>query len=85
MLDGEYFSIQLWDQSTNQNLNVTIDWEEGTDYYTQNGINIASVINVSEKHKDNFTYISCFPNPSSGVVNLEFSIYQDEDIDISVF
>ena len=48
MIDGELLHFELWQSSTNHLYNLEIEWKEGGDLYSSNGINIASLI-VSHK------------------------------------
>ena len=85
MLSGEEFVFQLWQESSNTLFDIEIDWKEGLDYYHTNGINIASIITVQQKADNYFEYISCYPNPNAGEFSLEFSLYADDYISISIF
>ena len=85
MLEGEEFNIELWDQSSNQKYNLKIEWLEGSDYFSTNGINIASSIILDTQYDDNIQYVSCFPNPSSGNISIEFNLLEDDYINVSVF
>jgi hypothetical protein len=39
MLDGEIFSIELWEESSNKTFTIEFEWQEGVDYFNTNGIN----------------------------------------------
>ena len=40
---------------------------------------------MQEKYDDNLSYVSCYPNPSSGDFSLEFYLNSDDYISISIF
>ena len=85
MLEYEQFTIELWDQSSDTHYNLNIEWLEGSDYFSVNGINIAASIVLEKKYDNNVEYISCFPNPSSGDVSLEFYLIEDDYISVTIF
>tara|TARA_Y100000994_G_scaffold240330_1_gene234929 strand:- start:7651 stop:14520 length:6870 start_codon:yes stop_codon:yes gene_type:complete len=85
MISGEEFFIELWDQSTNTIYTVEIDWEEGVDLFSNNGINIASSIFVDKKFENSLDYISCYPNPTSGNLSIEFYLNNDDYVNLSIF
>ena len=62
-----------------------VEWEEGSEYFINNGINIASSIRVSSQYDHNLENVFCFPNPSSGDFNLEFYLNSDDKIHVSIF
>ena len=85
MLNGEKLNFELWKSSSNTLYNVSFEWTEGTDNYASNGINLASSIIVEEKYENNFEFISCYPNPTSGEFSLEFNLNNEDNITISIF
>jgi hypothetical protein len=85
MIDGELLHFELWQSSTNHLYNLEIEWKEGGDLYSSNGINIASLISVNKLVVDNFKYISCFPNPNTGEFTLEFELLNQENINIFLY
>ena len=85
MVNGEEFTIELWKQSSDQVFSIDVDWDEGVDYFSVNGINIAAQVRVVNKLNDQLTNLYCYPNPSSGYFNVEFYLNTDDIIDITVF
>ena len=84
MFVGEELVFELWDMSSNTVLDLEFEWLEGGDTYLVNGINIASVIRVEEKH-DNLEYVNCYPNPSSGNFTLDFYINKENNVNVAIF
>ena len=85
MYNGEEFSFELWQQSSNKLYDVKFEWQEGADYYSENGINIASNIEISSKYDVNIENVYCYPNPSSGEFNLEFYLNDDSDVKVKIY
>ena len=85
MYNGEEFSFELWQQSSNKLYDVKFEWQEGLDYYSENGINIASNIKISSKYDVNIENVYCYPNPSSGEFNLEFYLNDDSDVKVNIY
>ena len=85
MLNDEQLIFELWQQSSNQIFELSIDWKEGSDFYSSNGINIASTISISTKPIETLQNISLFPNPNSGQFNIEFELDTDDYVNVSVF
>ena len=85
MYNGEEFSFELWQQSSNKLYDVKFEWQEGANYYSENGINIASNIEISSKYDVSIENVYCYPNPSSGEFNLEFYLNDDSDVKVNIY
>lgn len=74
MSDLELLKFKIWKKNQNQELElVVLDWQQGGNYYTTNGINIVG--NVILTKQDFSSTISVLPNPliSNGKIKFEIA------------
>ena len=83
LLVGEKMTFKLWKKQENKLFNIVLEWSEGDDSFSINGINIAESV-IVEISNTAITSMNCFPNPASSFVNLEFNIENDSKLDISL-
>ena len=85
MVEGEVFSMELWQSSSNKIFDIEVVWSEGSNVFSVNGINIALDILVQEKYDNNISSLMCFPNPSSGDFDIEFYLHKEDNVSFLVF
>ena len=85
MFSGEKLFFELWDASENLLYDLKFTWQEGTDHYSLNGINIASNVILTHQNEDLLSSIKCYPNPNTGKFNLELLLNSDTDVVIDIF
>ena len=85
MLDGETFSIVLFDKSENiiTNLEV-IEWEKGDNLFTKDGISVISSISLSNIVEEELELYQNVPNPVIDNTSISFYLPQNEKIKLSV-
>ncbi len=76
MLDLEPLSFRVWNKNQNRELQIKVlEWEQGYDYYTTNGINIAGGLRLD--NQDVSSIFSISPNPLKCSGKVEFEILDD--------
>ncbi len=82
MLDSEPLSFRVWNKDQNRELEIEIlEWQQGDNYYTKNGINIVGDVEINKKYF--FSVTSVFPNPLKS--NGEITFYISDDCVVSIY
>ena len=73
MLDLESLSFRIWNKNQNQESEIEIlEWQQGSNYYTKNGINIVGDVALNKQEFNSF--ISVSPNPLKSNAEIKFDI-----------
>jgi len=84
MVSLEPLSFRVWNKNQDKELELEVlNWNEGNDFYTTNGINIAGDI-ILNNYSNSFTFFSVFPNPLISQGEIEFEMLDDCLISIDI-
>jgi len=73
MLNLESLSFRIWNKNQNHESEIDIlEWQQGSDYYTTNGINIVG--DVALNRQEFSSLISVSPNPLKSNAEIKFDI-----------
>ncbi len=82
MTDAEPLSFRVWNKNQNHEKEIEIlEWQQGNNYYTTNGINIVGDVELSKQ--DFYSVISVSPNPLKFNGKIKFAI--SDNCFVSIF
>ncbi|MCF8372267.1 MAG: T9SS type A sorting domain-containing protein [Bacteroidales bacterium] len=75
IVEGENFTILIWDQTTDLESELIIQkWIEGDEFYARDKISIVGKIQNKLTPVSETTYSSCFPNPFRDELQISFTL-----------
>jgi len=74
MIDLEPLSFRVWNKNQNHELEIEIlEWQQGNNYYTTNGINIVGDVELSKQDLSSVILVSPNPLKSNGEIKFDIS------------
>ncbi|MCP4120267.1 MAG: T9SS type A sorting domain-containing protein [Bacteroidetes bacterium] len=78
---GEQYHLKVWKKGTMEELDLTVDFEEGSDQYVENELNIvkqmeiqSSIVTTDNEQLINLTLgIEIYPNPNNGMFEIKIN------------
>ncbi len=85
MLNGETFSIVLFDKSEDQIIELKVNqWEKGDNIFSKDGISVISSISTSTVIEQELELYQNIPNPVMDNTSISFYLPEDGDVRLTV-
>jgi len=81
LADGEQYHLKAWKKNTGEELDLNVKFQEGSDQYVENGLNIvkhieiqSSIVATENEQLINLIHgIEIYPNPNNGIFEIKIN------------
>lgn len=84
MMHGEEFNYRIWRAANQQELEMTPAYEEGSEFYTDDGYSVLKRLKIENVPEKGF-YVNSFPNPTGGKIYFDVRIGEESSLRLTVF
>jgi len=86
IVDGENYSIVLWDYATNDEYQLeVVSWIEGDEFFTNNGISVVEEFKATALTNSLSALYQNMPNPFSQTTTIKFFLAESSDVQIKLY
>jgi hypothetical protein len=86
MREDELYNFRIWSKGTAVERELLLNFAEGPQVYQTDAVSIAEKVVTSDKiFSSAGNFISCYPNPTSGKLFFELSLFHSAEVSITAY